>query len=343
MRSLLVLSVGLFLATSALALNIGDKAPPLAADTWLNGKAVAPSAADGKTTYVVEFWATWCPPCKRSIPQLNEIHDRLAGQDVVIVGVTTEPISTVKPFMEKKEMRYRVAIDVSNANAATWMEGIRTIPHSFIVDTNGIVVWSGNPLDGLDGVLTNVLAGTYKPGSETAAREKQQKLQELLMGGDMEGAVKAVDELIALDPKNFEYYQTKLGILFQARSFGGVPAVYLEIYKAFEESAKELNTLARIAATSRFPMCDLDIAWKAANRAADLTHRQESPSLDTLARVHYAAGRIRDALTVQEEALKRATSDPERAELQYTLDYYKSAIALGETIAKEAAAQPPAP
>jgi thiol-disulfide isomerase/thioredoxin len=344
MRFMFILSAMLLAAASARALDVGDAAPPLAAETWLNGDAVSPDKPDGKTTCVVEFWATWCPPCKRSIPHLNELHDRLAGHGVAIIGVTTEPLTTVEPFVKKMEMRYRVAVDSKKTSEETWMEGVRGIPHAFIVDTNGVVVWAGHPMDGLEEALTNVLAGTYQPPKEDSrVREKEQELQGLLAEQNFDGALKIVEELIVLDAKSLDYYEMKLGLLGQLRSFDRIKTTYRQIYDAFQDSPEELNTLAWMAATSPFSTCDLDIAWKAAHRAADLTQRRESAILDTLARVHYAAGGIAEAMRLQEEALTRAANDKERAELQVTLDYYKSAAVLRETIAKDAAAQPGSP
>ena len=67
----------------------------------------------GKVT-VVEFWATWCPPCKVAIPHLNKLYvDKYKSKGVQLVGVTKEPEATVKPFIaeRKKEFTYPVAID----------------------------------------------------------------------------------------------------------------------------------------------------------------------------------------------------------------------------------------
>ncbi len=261
----------------------------------------------------------------------------------MIVGVTTEPLTTVEPFVKKMDMRYRVAIDSGKVTDETWMENVKGIPHAFIVDTNGIVVWAGHPMDGLEEALTNVLAGTYQPEEDKGVREKEQELQGLLMEQDFGGALTVVEELIALDGRSFDYYEMKIGLLGQTRDFDRIKTTYRQIYDAFQDSPEDLNTLAWMAVTSPFPICDLDVAWKAAQRAAELSKRQESAILDTLARVHYAAGEIAKAMNLQEEALKRAANDEERADLQATLDYYKSAAALRETIAKEAAAHEASP
>ena len=78
----------------ALALNYLGKQPELA------GKPL-----------LVEFWATWCPPCRKSIPHLNEIYSKYKAQGLQIVGITDEDEATVKKFQKQIPMDYNVAIN----------------------------------------------------------------------------------------------------------------------------------------------------------------------------------------------------------------------------------------
>ena len=60
---------------------------------------------------LVEFWAPWCPPCRKSIPHLNEVYAKYKTQGLQIVGITDEDEATVKKFLKQIPMDYNVAIN----------------------------------------------------------------------------------------------------------------------------------------------------------------------------------------------------------------------------------------
>jgi peroxiredoxin len=324
----------LALTATCEAVSVGDKAPDLTAGTWFNGTAVNPANPDGTTVYVIEFWATWCPPCKRSIPELNSLAEEYKDKNVVIVGVTSEDENTVRPFVEKMGMKYLVAIDTNRTFAETYMQGIQGIPHSFIVDTNGVVVWSGHPSAGLKDALSDVVAGTYDMETARASQGDSEELQKLLMAGDFEKALDTLDKLLAADPKNSEYYELKIGLLAQLGKLREARGLYQDMFKVFADSAEDLNTLSWMSATSPFEMCDLDIAWRAAMRATELSKRENSAILDTLARVYYAAGLLDLAVKTQKEAIEKNASDEDKESMRSTLEYYTSAASLHDRAEK---------
>ncbi len=100
MRSLLFLVAALLLATSARAqLKAGDMFPPLANAQLAGG--VTP-ATEGKVL-VVDFWASWCAPCKASFPALGKINADYAPRGVVLVGVSVdEKASAYAAFVKKQ-------------------------------------------------------------------------------------------------------------------------------------------------------------------------------------------------------------------------------------------------
>lgn len=94
---------------------------------------------------LLEFWATWCGPCIENIPRLNRYQKLFQGQGFEVVGVSHESFGTVKRFVEKNDMRYRVAVDEKAVLNEAF--GVTAIPHAVLVSAAGRVVWDGHPGD----------------------------------------------------------------------------------------------------------------------------------------------------------------------------------------------------
>lgn len=103
---------------------------------------------------IVEFWATWCPPCRKSIPHLNEISKKYKEKGLVVVGITDEDKATVEKFRKGMPMEYNVALDDGSLGKKL---GITGIPHAFVLDKEGKVAWHGHPMELDDKVLDGVL------------------------------------------------------------------------------------------------------------------------------------------------------------------------------------------
>jgi peroxiredoxin len=121
---------------AAVAAEKNAPAPDFSLTTQRN-ETVSLSALKGKTV-LVNFWASWCKPCRKEIPELNNIYEKYKAQGFNIIGIN---IDKEKPnaelFMERIPIQYTVAFDpemtVINEYKATGM------PSSFIIDKNGIV------------------------------------------------------------------------------------------------------------------------------------------------------------------------------------------------------------
>jgi len=147
-------------AVASLPSKLGDPAWPLTGLTWVKG---GPVEITPGTVYVVEFWATWCPPCQKSIPHLTEIQRKYKDKNLVVVGISREKPGVVEPFVNEKggEMDYNVAIDSTGDVSKGYMTafGRSGIPSAFVVDAQGKLAWVGHPMGGMDEVLAELLAG----------------------------------------------------------------------------------------------------------------------------------------------------------------------------------------
>ena len=93
---------------------------------------------------IVEFWATWCPPCRTNIPHLNELYKKFHAKGLEAVGITKEEEAVVKAFQKDLPMDYPVGIDKSGTISSSF--GVRGIPHAMLVDKSGKIVWEGHPM-----------------------------------------------------------------------------------------------------------------------------------------------------------------------------------------------------
>jgi thiol-disulfide isomerase/thioredoxin len=151
-------------------LSGNDPAPALSVAKWVKGEPVKLEDGKGKNIYVVEFWATWCPPCRESIPHLTQLQKKYKDANVVVVGVTDEDEETVAPFLKKMgdKMDYHVALDKDGETYKAFeaIAPIPGIPTAFVINKDGKVVWHGHPMDKLEDVLEQLTHDTAKkPGA----------------------------------------------------------------------------------------------------------------------------------------------------------------------------------
>jgi thiol-disulfide isomerase/thioredoxin len=288
----------LALALAARAAELGMPAPPLNIENWVKGGAVDLAAGKGKKIYVIEFWATWCGPCRESIPHLTEMQKKFADKGVVFVGVSDEAMGAVKPFVEKMgtNMEYVVAVDKTRKTSAAYLEafGVDGIPHAFVVDKSGAIAWQGHPMDGLEDTLEKIVEGSY----DLEAAKKAMKAEKMLEG---------YFELVTGE---------KLGD--KAPDLGG---------KFVEEAAgnpKLLDGFAWTILTHKdVKFRDLALATKAAKMAVDATKGSNASYLDTYARALFDSGKKDDAIKIQQQAIANCKDPKEKTELEETLAEYQ--------------------
>jgi thiol-disulfide isomerase/thioredoxin len=142
--------------------SIGNKPAP-APDFKLmgiDGNNLKLSDYKGKVL-IVDFWATWCPPCRKGIPDLIELKRKYGanGFEVIGVSVDTDTKGDVIPFVQQNGINYPVVY--GDTDVTDRFGGINSIPSSFVIDKNGIIVASYvglTPISEYEEHITKLLA-----------------------------------------------------------------------------------------------------------------------------------------------------------------------------------------
>jgi cytochrome c biogenesis protein CcmG/thiol:disulfide interchange protein DsbE len=105
----------------------------------LDGKLVSLSDFKGKVV-IIDFWATWCPPCLMEIPHFQSLYEEYSDRGLIVIGISLDQggVNVVKPFVKSKGMTYPVVM--GGRQVANDYGGIRGIPTTFVVDRKGDIV-----------------------------------------------------------------------------------------------------------------------------------------------------------------------------------------------------------
>ncbi len=315
-------------------LGIGSAAPPIAIASWFKGEEIE-EFEPGKV-YVVEFWATWCPPCRDSMPHLSELQKEYKDK-VSFIGVTREGNDVVQEFMERDHesgkkwfdvVQYRIALDDNDKTSEAYMEaaGQNGIPAAFIVGKDGVVEWIGHPM-GMDEPLKKIVDDSWDREEAIAAFKKKQRMQVVMMSlqrafarGNWDEALGIIDGLIAESPEESQFLLIKMQILQEADRHEEANKLLAKVIDHEWENARLLNMVAWRMAEDEEAKHDLKLLLKAAKRASELTKDKDASVLDTVARVYFKMGNLDEAIKWQKQAVDAGDDDPRLAE---TLKEYR--------------------
>ena len=346
-------------------LNIGDPAPALVVSSWAKGEKVDKLEQD--KTYVVEFWATWCGPCRASIPHLTELAHRYKDKGVRFIGVDVweRDTSKVKPFLAEMgdKMDYSVALDDvpdkgdpnEGAMAKTWLKAAEEngIPTAFVV-RDGKIAWIGHPME-LDAPLAKITAGDWdatalakerlaEKTKERKATVVRDKVFPVYRTGDHKATLAALEEATSSDTEMAEEFAwLKFTCLCNSGAIDAGLAVGEKLLKAYHDKPHALNNYfwpvinpkLKTEPDSRVAQ----LALRAARRADELTKGKDLAILDTLAVALYRTGDNAAAVATEEKAIKQLeAANPDRSQPMYKI--YAERL---ELFRKAAAAKPDHP
>lgn len=126
------------LLTTTLSAQVGDPAPEFSLKDK-DGKTWSLESLRGKIV-VLNFWATWCPPCRAEIPDFKKVYSKYRDKDVEFLGVSLDHKGwkVIEPFLEQWEINYPVVL--GSSEIARDYGNVRSIPTTFIIDREGMVV-----------------------------------------------------------------------------------------------------------------------------------------------------------------------------------------------------------
>ncbi len=117
--------------------GVGDRAPNFAVQTNA-GLTLSPSSYGGKVM-VLNFWASWCPPCLEEIPSLNEFQKRLEQEGVVVLAVSVdEDEASYQAVLDRMDVAFQTAWDP--AAEVSDLYGTYRFPETYVIDSRGRVV-----------------------------------------------------------------------------------------------------------------------------------------------------------------------------------------------------------
>ena len=345
MAAILAATLMLFSASSTNAedvLTIGDKAPKLDIEHWLSdrdGEFSGFSGFEKDKVYIVEFWATWCPPCITSMPHLAELQDELAEKGVQIISVSKEDLETVEKFLEKpvrgdKEKTYAeltsaycLTTDPDESVSKDYMQaaGQGGIPTAFIIGKTGEIEWIGHPMQ-MDKPLEEILDDKWDRATFAKEFAKEQKpglvmsaVSRLMEADKPEEALEKVDSFLENDAEGVP--ERTVARMKRMRSniamaVGGEVAV-AAFKSMIEDAGDDQRTIGRLTSLvikikqsgGEVDDAIMELACEAAGNAVELAEKggkdkATAKAMHTHANLLYLCEKLEDAIAVQKKAVE---------------------------------------
>jgi thiol-disulfide isomerase/thioredoxin len=326
-------------------LTIGDEAPAVDIAHWLKGSEV--EAFEPGRIYVLEFWATWCSPCRASMPHISELQKKYLDYDVTFIGVSDEKLPVVVEFLCKadkenvlwnEKIGYTLATDPDRSTGDAYMKPAaqQFIPTAFIIGKDTRIEWIGSPMN-MDEALDMVVRGAWdraefkvkfeeKMAPTRQVMKVQAQIDAAVKDGDWTAAIITANQLTNSHP---DAGRLK-GLLFRTllRESDEPGRTYdfgRAIMRGHWDDPQTLNMIAWTTVDDKkVKKRDLEFALEAALQANTLTEEKNAAILDTVARVYFERGDLKKAIKWQRTAIEQAGESPMADELKETLEKYEN-------------------
>ena len=337
--TIVALLVAVLAQADGVKVEVGSPAPIFNVAKWVKGQAVGGFQA-GKV-YVVDFWATWCAPCKNSVPHLTELAKKDHGK-VIFAGVAVwEEQGGDKNYADKvnayvsemgDKMVYSVGLDdPAGSVAKAWMDASGTdgIPTVFVIGKDQRIWWIGHPMDpDIEKAIDLAESGKFDTYSaeqiNNARRAAHQqvmnerslfdKVRECDSKGDAKGEISELDKVFASHPGYEAHYRClkyrTLKKIDPAAAYAYARTLVVGVYKDDAEAVSKVAMMVvQENQTSKTP--DFDTALYLAERAVQMTDSTEPLALQTLAVAYADTGNFAKAADYQKQAIALFDSSPD--------------------------------
>ena len=321
-------------------LRIGDKAPMPHLAEILKGNTDFVAFPEGKVT-VMEFWATWCGPCRVGMPHISELQKRHADQGLTIIGVSREKPEVVKQFLAKPEWeqktQYTMALDDDSKTNNAYMKAARQtgIPCAFVVDQEGRVAWIGHPMR-MDEPLAKIIDGKWDVAKARAEFDEAERAKQMMRqvnlsmregqrSGDYTETLKTLDRAMTQLPDNSDLQMMKFRLMVGPVDDPTGYELGWKLLKANRSDSMMLNRIAwYVLDDPAVENRDLGFAMSVAKAANEAAGGNNAAVLDTLARAYFEKGDLGSAVKYQKKAVDKADGQM-KEQMTEVLEQYRKA------------------
>jgi peroxiredoxin len=344
----------------AWAVEFGEKAPELEPTAWAQGDAVKVAGGAGNHVFVLTFISTFRPECQQVLPGAQKLLDKYGAKGLEVVAVTTESAKEVKDYLAEHAFGFRIATDEDENTRAAYK--VKQVPYAFVIDRSGAVVFMGDPGDGMEKTVDDVMSGKFdlkraldirKLHADLRKAQRRRVWTWTITGGvqqteepdapDEDGDAPAskdapadpkaaketadsiADKILDIDATDSDAFDQRCSSFDMKKDIEGYRKFVKGYVDRVKDDAKTLSSVAwKLITDNRNDWRDPELALAASRRAIDLSKSADADILDTYGHV-LARLSLLDAAIEQEK--KAIAIDAKNEDFKTRLAFYEACAA----------------